>query len=411
MKLKSSLVLFILFTAVCAKAQVEGFNYKRTISKPTDVWHRINLPSAVFNKLNDDLSDIRIYGTVNQQDTIEVPYILQRYDEKIVSKNVEFALLNQSKNEIGSYFTFEVPVEDILNQIVLNFANQNFDWRATLQGSHDLKEWFTITDDYRILSIKNLTTDFVFSTINFPASKYQYFRVVVSGDVEPSLQSASLVYNEKEPGRIVEYTSKFSVSNNRERHKTTIEIDLKGRVPVNQIRLKVASDFDYYRPYIIQYLSDSFKTERGWQYNYSELGSGTINSLEDEPIHFKNSLAKEFRIIIENHDNQPLIIDSVFVYGDEHALIARFTEDGDYFLVYGNRNAHLPQYDIYRFTEKIPTDLKVLEVGKEEDVLKFVGSFDMGESLFSNPVWLWIILLVVASALGWFSFKMLKKAN
>ncbi len=410
MKSKCSVLTFVVFLSLQAKAQVGDYHYQRTVATPTDTWHQINLPLDVFNSLNSNLSDIRIYGISNQQDTLEVPYMVKRYEEEIVRKDIAFTLLNQSRNESGYYFTFEVPVAGLVNQIFLNFSNKNFDWRVTLQGSHDLQEWFTLVDDYRILSIQNASTNFSFSTLNFPDARFKYFRVLLPLRDTPNLMSASLFYNTIEPGKSVEYTSEFTVSQNKVAHKTTIEVDLKSKLPVNTIQVKPVDAFDFYRPYTIQYLSDSFKTERGWHYTYATLATGILNSLEQTPIQFESTLAAKLRIVIENQDNQPLTIDSVLISGVEHALLARFTEKADYFLVYGNKRARLPAYDIGHFTEAIPTDLKLLEVGNNADPI-LIGPLDEYEIASPNQLWLWLTLIVVAAALGWFSIKMLKKTN
>lgn len=223
----------------------------------------------------------------------------------------------------------------------------------------------------------------------------------------PILKTASLFHNTIEPGKSIEYTSEFTVSQNKVAHTTTIEVDLKSKLAVNSIQVKPIDAFDFYRPYTIQYLSDSFKTERGWQYRYATLASGVLNSLEQAPIQFESTLAAKLRIIIENQDNQPLTIDSVLISGVEYALLARFTAKADYFLAYGNKRAQLPAYDIGHFAEAIPTDLKLLEVGNETDAV-LIRPLDEYEIAPPSQVWLWLTLIAVTAALGWFSIKMLK---
>src|SRR5690606_40823506 len=62
-------------------------------------------------------------------------------------------------NESGYFFTFEMPAREPINQLYLQFKEKNFDWKIRLEGSHDQQEWFTIADDYRIVSISNQLTD------------------------------------------------------------------------------------------------------------------------------------------------------------------------------------------------------------------------------------------------------------
>ena len=99
-------------------------------------------------------------------------------------------MLNTSYNDKGYYYTFEVPAKEPINQINLNFNQQNFDWKLKLEGSQKQQEWFTVIEDYRILSIKNKLTDFQFTNVSFPNSSYRFFRLVIASDIKPELQDA-----------------------------------------------------------------------------------------------------------------------------------------------------------------------------------------------------------------------------
>ncbi|MBV1922793.1 MAG: DUF3999 domain-containing protein, partial [Flavobacteriaceae bacterium] len=90
-----------------------------------------------------------------------------------------------------------------------------------------------------------------------------------------------------------------------------------------------------------------------------------------------------------------------------HELVARFSEPAKYFLTYGNKNATSPNYDVGRFSDKIPGNLKPLKLLeqksiKQEDEIK-------KEALFTNKLWLWIIMGLIILVLGGYSIKMLKK--
>ena len=96
--------------------------------------------------------------------------------EKVVRTEVDFKLLNTTNNEQGYYFTMEVPTEEPVNELKLNFKQDNFDWLLSLEGSQNQQEWFRIVDDYRILSIKNPETNYQFTKVTFPNTKYRFFR-------------------------------------------------------------------------------------------------------------------------------------------------------------------------------------------------------------------------------------------
>ncbi len=85
------------FTAFCS-AQIETYNYKRTLNNVTDEWHKLTLPNAIFGKVNPDFSDLRIYGISIKNDTIEAPYFLKVLSENIVHKTIPFATVQIGKD-------------------------------------------------------------------------------------------------------------------------------------------------------------------------------------------------------------------------------------------------------------------------------------------------------------------------
>src|SRR5690606_36443195 len=138
-------------------------------------------------------------------DTIEAPYELRLTTEKISNKEVEFKTINFSQNQLGYFFTFDIPTSERINQIQFEFKQKNFDWRTRLEGSQDLKDWFTAVEDYRILSIQNGNTDFQFTKLTFPDSKYRYLRLLVESSEKPQLESATIIKSEVTEGSFRNY--------------------------------------------------------------------------------------------------------------------------------------------------------------------------------------------------------------
>lgn len=388
-------------------AQIGEYSYKRELKGISEQWHKIILPDEVFGHLSQDLSDIRIFG-ITAGDTIEAPYMLRLAVEKIFLREVEFEILNASHNDKGHYFTFEIPTAEPINQIKLDFSQRNFDWRITLEGSLNQTDWFTVLENYRILSIKNGITDFQFTKLIFPSSKYRYFRLLVDSKEKPELTAAIIAQHEITDGKYRNYSiRKFDTKENSEAGQTEIDIGLHMPVPVSHLKIHVKDTFDYYRPVTIKYLTDSIKTEQGWKYNYSTLTSGTLNSIEENEFHFSSTMVQLLKIFIHNHDNQSLTIDSLQVKGYVHELLVRFTGQATYFLTYGNKAAARPHYDIDRFTGKVPATLTALDPGNEVTIEK--EQVPLTDPLFKNKLWLWTIMGLIIVLLGWFSIKMIRK--
>jgi hypothetical protein len=399
---------FMLFVCAISLGQMSEYNYKIELKGVTNDWHRIVLPNSVFEELDTSLNDIRIFGITAENDTIEVPYLLKIKSEKIKNTTIRFRKINESFNASGHFFTFEIPSETPVNIIKLDFEQQNFDWRVQLDGSQDNKEWFTISKDYRILSINNNLSSYQFSRISFPDSKYRYYRVFIETKDKPILNSATIDFKETKEADFQNYEiSKFQSSRNSATKKTEIEITLKERIAVSLIKLNVEDSFDYYRPITIQYLTDSVETEKGWKSNYQTLSTNTLSSIEESSFRFKSRLLQKLKIIIYDGDNQPLAINAVETKGYMHELIGRFTQPAEFYLVYGNDKPMKANYDIAKFANNIPEKSTELQL-MQPQLIEKTATNSMGP-LFKNKIWLWLMMGLIILILGYFSLKMIQK--
>lgn len=401
--------LFILLFFLESQAQINQYTYKSVLPDVADTWYAICLPEEMFGNVSSDLSDIRIYGITNKKDTIEAPYLLRLKSEKISKKTIPFSVFNTTYNDKGTYITLEIPSKQPVNQIQLNFEQSNFDWLITLEGSQDQTEWYTVEKDYRILSIKNEFTNYQFTTVRFPKTLYNYFRIHIKSKEKPVLQSAKVMRQEIVSADYQEYDiADFKVKNQKTNKKTIIDVTLKSSVPVSYIHLKTEDVFDYYRTVSIEYLVDSIQTKSGiWKPIYQKLTSGVLSSVEENVFACKSTITNKIRVIVDNYDNQPLRISNVIVKGYKHELIARFTNPATYYLVYGNKKARKPVYDLNYISAKIPKVLPKIIPDKAQTI-KFKNSTTT-EPLFVNEIWLWSIMFVVILMLGGFTLSMMKK--
>ena len=404
-----ALCLIAFFTTFAVSAQIDEFSYKRELSNITEQWHKIILPDDIYEKTSVHLSDLRIFGIVENGDTIEVPYVLQKTTGKILDKEISFKIINTSHDDNGFYFTLEIPSSNTINYVNLDFEQNNFDWRLKLEGSDNRHDWFTIVDDYRIVSIKNSETSYSFTNVAFPDSKYRYLRFFIPCNEKPILNKASLLFKEATEGEYRTFPHKLIEKKSEKRQRqTAFEIDLNHRVPVSYIKFNIASDIDYYRPVSITYLLDSTKIDKRWVYHNHDLISGTITSFEKNEFHLNNTLARKLNVYIDNNDNQPLTINSFEIKGNIPDMAVRFSEQGKYFLVYGNNEIRRPNYDMEQFRDKIPDNLTALTLGEEQIMKKAATLID--KSLLKNKAWLWAVMIVIILLLGWSSVKMIKKS-
>jgi len=388
---------------------MNGFEYKREILGIKGQWNAIELPDNVYSKVSSDLADIRVYGITTKNDTLEAPYIFVKNEATISNRDADFKLINQSKKASTYYFTFQAKEEITINQVQLDFIQNNYDWRLKLEGSTDQKSWFTIVNNYRILSIRNDLTDYQFNKIVFPDSKYNYYRIGIASNERPELKSAKMIQVESNHGVLTHYAlKKVLIAQDKKRKQTIIDLELKTSVPVNRLKIGVNDNMDYYRPIQIEYLTDSFKTDKSWYFNYGEAQSATIlSSLDKSDFEFNGCITNKLRVTIDNHDNQPLKFGTFVVEGYKNVLITRLSEPARYYLCYGRKDTRKPSYDLEQFSYKILDIANKSTLGNEEFVNQTKS--DNSEPLFRNKAWLWGIMTLTIALLGWFTLKMMKK--
>ncbi len=405
MKPNNTLLLFfiILTTSFCF-GQMNSYSKKIELKGIENQWHTIQLPNEVLQNMNSNLTDIRVYG-VTATDTIEAPYIHNVLKAIDANSFISFNLLNTVNNAKGYFYTYQVQENETINEIKLSFKDPNFNWLLTLEGSQNQQEWYTVLDDYRILSIMNDQTDYSFTTLKFSDANFKFYRLLIKSPEKPNLESVRIFKKAKMAPQYRDYSVKsFNVS--QEEKNTIINIDLKNRAPLNLVELSVDDKIDYYRPITIQYLVDSVKTDKGYHYNYRTMATRTLSSFEENSFQLPGTIAQKLRIIVSNNDNQPLKFSNINLKGYLHNLTTRFTEPATYFLVYGKTNDKAPSYDIAKTSNSIPENISSLQLGNTVNIPK--PTIETTPPLFENQWWLWSILGVIILLLGYFTIKMMK---
>jgi hypothetical protein len=387
--------------------QHRDYAYQRKIENVEEQWHRLDIPTDVYAKVNRDFSDLRLMGIKTGGDTIEAPYIFKILTDEISSKAVEFELMNQVKNKAGYYYTFKILTPSEINHIDLKFNKSNFDWHVKLEASQDQKEWFTVVEDGRILSIENEFTFYYFLALDFKKVDYTYFRLFIPTQVDPKLTNASIKKIVVEEGKYVApVVLSHTIEENDQLNQTEVFIELERALPISYLKFNVSDQFDYYRPITLQFATDSIKNNSEWKYVYTTFSSSTLSSLDRGVFTFPNKVMKRLKLIIKNGDNESLNYNQTSLKGNAHQLNARFNQAATYYLVYGNKNANVPNYDINRFETNIPHNLSPVLLAEEMQINQTM--VEEVEAFFKDSIWLWGIMIFVILILGWFSLKMLK---
>lgn len=399
------LVALLLLINTVAVAQKNQFRYRRKIDVSGEGWYFISLPADMFRNVGRSFSDLRIYK-INNNDTLEVPYLLEVRNDRITEESIEPSVINKSRKDGKLFLTFELKKDQRVNFLDLQFEEENFNAFADIEGSHDQRSWFELEKNQRMLSVNNSNVHFSSTTLSFPTANYPYLRVSVSSDKALTFSKVSFRDRTLAAGTFTDAELKWQAREDRPSKSTVVTLNLAHEQPVGKFSIDAdAHGADFYRHVVFEALSDSASTDKGWVYYYDRVYEGYITSLQVNEFTLHDPAeAGRFRITIENADSPPLDVRNVRAWATEVRLIARL-EPGDNYLFYGNPAVSFPSYDLVHFKDKIVTDSTSRSLGPEE---KMVAESQKGSPLFENKLWLWGIMVLVIGVLGFFTVRMMK---
>jgi len=396
--------MIILLMGLHAVAQDKGFHFRRKVNGPAEEgWYSLPLPAELFQWLKRDLTDLRIYQFTGS-DTVEIQYLLRVRHDEIQEAIVELPVFNKSKKGGKLFLTVELKKDQKVNRLVLELEEDNFNGFAQLEGSADMKEWFTVDSLQRILSIQKDDVHFQATTLNFPVTNYRYLRIRVEADQPLTFRSTSFKKREIKIGVYTTPASRWTAVNDKLIKQTILEVSLNNFQPVSRVNIDEEHATDFYRPLTIEALRDSAETQKGRTYYYDLVYSGYITSLDEHHFDFPHTFAKKLKITIHNADNPPLNFKGVSVSGPQIELVTK-VRPGENYLFYGRASLPAPSYDVVHFSDKIPAELPVLSMGQEENLAHPAAKTS---TLFESKLWLWAIMGVIIGVLGYFTLKMMK---
>lgn len=404
MKRRNFLLLFMILSCAFAGAQ-NPFSYKRSITGVSrEGWHSLTLPPGIFKHMNTDLSDFRLYQ-VNENDTVEVPYLREVRQDEATLETVLLPLFNKSYRDGVLYLMFELDHAQQVNHLDLAFAEHNYFGLVTIEGSDDRTKWFDITKDQRIVAIEKDSEDYTLSSVKFPITDYRFLRVSIRSDTPLTFRKASFSHQVIQPGSFHEVPLTWHITSDRKSGTSVVDIAFHDYGPVNSLSIKIGSARDYYRSFRMEYMRDSTQTEKGWIKHYGTVYEGHLTSYAANNFTFDWTLAKEMRLVIRDRDNAPLIIDGLAVKGPDVRVVCQL-QPGNNFMLYGAAGLRPASYDLAFFQNKIPEKVATAQLGPEESI---AGDEPVTRPLFENGLWLWGVMGIMIVGMGYFTVQMMKK--
>lgn len=387
------------------------FEFKRKIEfdSKEESLNYVQIPEEMYPRLKADFSDLRIFG-IKGKDTIKVGHKLRVLPDVSALVRRELPIINSVKTDQLYYFTFETAGEpQLVNYLNLQFANANFDWKIKLEGSNDQNSWFEILNDYRLVSIQQPNAAYRFEELFFPDSKFKFYRISLASPEPPQLQSVHSTYvKSDETMKFKELSVRdFELKSDSKNNLMTLILPLKSPMPVYSLDFKINTKSDFKRIISVEYLKDSIETEKGYLKQYAPFSSGEISPKNTVFAYDENAFlfTNEFRIVIDNQDNQPLEISSIDLQILTIDLLFEIQDfDLDYYLFYGDKTAVQPQFDV-----NFSLDQNFVQQQLGDEQINPKKAEKTTAPMFENEWWLWVLMSAIMAFLGFFSWKMMRK--
>lgn len=403
MKLNKFLILF--FLTNLSFAQHKTTAKIKTVAN--DGLYKIVLPPAIRSFSKENLSDFRVFDTKGN----EVPYFIIENEKETFSNTFEeYSILSKTVvPKKSSSIVISNPSLTNINQISLSIANSDVVKTYSISGSDDQKEWFGLSNSQELEDLNSTDKTTVFKTISFPLCSYRFLKI--DFDDKKTLPINILKagnFNSQVQNNLLQQIIPKSISITQipNEKKTQIHLVFDAPQVINQIA------FDITKPTLYKRNASIFKNvtrkikhkTETYQENIAnfELSSDTKNTFNISEI-----FEKEFFIIIENQDNQPLTVSEIKCNQIPVAIIADLKANEKYTVKTGNSNLNAPQYDLSYFKNNIATTLpKTIIYGIEQTITTQNG---IQEKSFWQQSWfMWLCIALGGIAILYFTASLVK---
>ena len=171
-------ISFLLLLPIFVMAQQNKFSYKADVAKiDSDGVYRIELqPRFTAKNIQTDLSDIRLIDESGKSIAFK---IVVDSAESSLPMFIKFAELKQETLDTNTIYIADAGSQQGIDNLWLRLKNTQVNRRASLSGSDNLKDWFAIKEGIELQSAGFGNEPEYEQVINFPLSKYRYFRLQI----------------------------------------------------------------------------------------------------------------------------------------------------------------------------------------------------------------------------------------
>ena len=309
----------------------------------------LTVPLMVMDRSRSDLSDLRLFDAQGK----EIPYairIRRDVDERRVIDGKLFNHASAGEASEVSVDLGESPGEH--NEVEVETYGSNFRRRVEVDGSDNGTEWKKLQNNVLIFAFESQNKTVQSNRVSYPVSRYRFLRVRVFGDdlvdeEAPGVRSVRAVNVVKGQGELTTWDvniPSYQLFRYEGAPSSAWNIDLGAYVPVDRLILNVEQT-SFSRPFHLEAVDDL--------QNLRLVASGELTRRTGEEIKpivimlDQEEHARKLRLVVSDHSNQPLMLNSISVGAPARQLVFELKEAPalPLRLFYGNPKAEAPHYD------------------------------------------------------------------
>lgn len=384
--------------------RAQSFRFRADVdSVQQSGYYQILLPPNVVGRLNDNLTDVRIYDNRDH----EIPYLLTRQQPTQTAPFTDYQIVSkQITPDVATTLVVRKPGNARINSLGIVLKNTNVTKQARLSGSTDAQTWYAIDDAIRLgPSPTGLTTTDT-KLLHFPLSDYAYYRLEITDSASAPLNilrvgnytaTALTGTYSPIPGIIV------SQRDSSDKH-SYIHLTRSSPARFDKLLVIVPSSTPYRRRAEVgQFITHKSKRGR-LNSRFETIREFIVSSADNNVVYLSGLKAQDLYIIIANDDSPPLAVRDVRAYQLTTYLLANLTAGQAYHLSFSADNLPAPAYDLTPFRTNQPANPPVIGVDR---VAAYIGDYN-GVVFRANSQLIWLALGVVLLGLGFLSYRMLR---
>lgn len=409
-------LFFLCILPACSVAQ-QSFLYKAQVGPVAKSgYHRIELPPDVLGRLQEGLSDLRLFDGRKR----EVPYLLTRQTGVDATAFVAYEVVQ--KTNIPSVSTTVVvrrPSRRPISALGIEIQNTEVEKKATLSGSNDGKVWYAVDDGIWLGRHNNATTTATLQTIFFPLNDYTYFRLVVIDSTSAPL-NIRRIGNYGQTNGMAQYTAisgmQFTQHDSSD-HYTYLMLDRPAPARIDQLTIHVSNPKQFRRQAVFGHnFTETVYRKRHQRpvlrQSFDALFAFTLSSTGDTTIQVPGLVTDKLCLRIANNDDPPLEISSIDAAQVTTYLTAKLVADSTYLLRFGNGLTSGPVYDLAYFKDQLPGTLPTASVSNLTDWAgrSISASADVSANQFEYyKLAVWAAIVIVMLMMGIMTYRMLNE--